>query len=410
LSESSEIPLIQIINDPYSIQKCYQTLISSAKRQIMLFLPTNSAYRREEKIGIFDCLQAAARRGLTVRLLLPSDGEAEQKMRERLEFQGFEVRSIRAERSVHARSKILIVDNAQYLMMELKDDTKVSFVEAVGSAIFSNSRSTILSYITMFDSLWVQAELYEKLEAHDKLQREFINIAAHELRTPVQPLRGLAEVLMNEFENQEKQTGKNVEKIEVSKADIEMVMRNTIRLERLTNDILELSRIESNTLKLKEEIIDLNEKLADVVKDERNAIPREKKENLKIIFERNETSPLKVRGDRSRLFEVLSNLIGNAIKFTDEGTVTITAQRNSQNQVVVTVKDTGKGIDPEIMPRLFGKFATKSDSGTGLGLYLSKKIVEAHGGRIWAENNDDGSGATFGFTLPVIETANAAQA
>ncbi len=376
----------------------------------MLFLPTNSAYRREEKIGIFDCLQDAARRRLTVRVLLPSDGEAEQKMRERLESQGLKVRSIRAERSVHARSKILIVDNAQYLMIELKDDTKDTFVEAVGSAIFSDSRSTILSYITMFDSLWVQAELYEKLEAHDKLQREFINIAAHELRTPVQPLRGLAEVLMNEFENQEKQSGKNVEKIEVSKADIEMVMRNTIRLERLTNDILELSRIESNTLKLKEEIIDVNEKLADVVKDERNAIPREKKENLKIIFERNEISPLKVRGDRSRLFEVLSNLISNAIKFTDEGTVTITAQRNSQNQVVITVKDTGKGIDPEIMPRLFGKFATKSDSGTGLGLYLSKKIVEAHGGRIWAENNKDGSGATFGFILPVVETANAAQA
>jgi signal transduction histidine kinase len=110
--------------------------------------------------------------------------------------------------------------------------------------------------------------------------------------------------------------------------------------------------------------------------------------------------PIFVEADKVRIFEVLSNIIRNAIKFTSEGTITVKAHADGKN-VQVDVRDSGAGIDPDIVPRLFTKFATTSNQGTGLGLFISKNIVEAHGGRIWAENNKDGKGATFSFTLPL---------
>jgi signal transduction histidine kinase len=199
-----------------------------------------------------------------------------------------------------------------------------------------------------------------------------------------------------------KKTRNNKKKeITVTKEEIEMIARNVKRLERLTSDILDVSRIEGNALKLNLEVIDLNEKIRIVVNDEISAIPQGKA--LKIIFDQREKAPLFVKGDKSRLFEVLSNLIGNAIKFTGSGgTITVTAEKTAaENEAIVSIKDTGKGIDMEILPRLFSKFASKSDKGTGLGLFLSKGIIEAHGGKIWAENNKDGIGATFRFTLPL---------
>jgi signal transduction histidine kinase len=236
-------------------------------------------------------------------------------------------------------------------------------------------------------------------------------MAAHEIRTPVQPLLGMTDILMSQFEEEEEEKEekeqqergkkKNKKEISVTKEEIEMIARNAKRLERLTSDILDASRIESNTLKLSEKLIDLNENIRIIVNDEKSAIPKGKE--LKIIFDQRESAPLVVRGDKSRLFEVLTNLIGNAIKFTDSGgTITVTVEKSrAKNEVLVSIKDTGNGIDNEILPRLFTKFASKSDNGTGLGLYLSKGIIEAHGGRIWAENNTEEKGATFRFTLPL---------
>jgi signal transduction histidine kinase len=228
------------------------------------------------------------------------------------------------------------------------------------------------------------------------MEKEFVNMAAHELRTPVQPLLGMTDILMSQFEEdqqeEEERGGKKNKKkaIAVTKEEIEMIARNAKRLERLTSDILDVSRIESNALKLNVEVIDLNEKIRIVVNDEISAIPQGKE--LEIIFDQRESAPLFVRGDKSRLFEVLSNLIGNAIKFTDSGgTITVTAEKSTaKKEAIVSIKDTGKGIDMEILPRLFTKFASKSDKGTGLGLYLSKGIIQAHGGKMWAENNKDG--------------------
>lgn len=232
-------------------------------------------------------------------------------------------------------------------------------------------------------------EANEQLTVHDKLQREFINIAAHELRTPLQPILGLSQFL-------ESQLGERSQEMKV-------IARNARRLERLTQDILDVSRIESGALTLNIQTIDLDEVISSVIIDYRNNLAdairtdNDKKEKVKIKYE---PKKLMVKGDRERIQQVMSNLINNALRFTKEGAIIVKTQP-IDGLAQITVKDTGSGINPEIMPRLFEKFVTKSEKGTGLGLYISNRIVQAHGGKLLAENNADGKGATFTFTLPL---------
>jgi signal transduction histidine kinase len=233
-------------------------------------------------------------------------------------------------------------------------------------------------------------EANERLKEHDRLQSEFINVAAHELRTPVQSLLGAAEMLDDQMLAGE-------ESIRMSKL-VEMILRNAKRLAKLTYDILQVSRIESNSLKLQKEQINLQEKIERVIEDVKPFVDQGKQ--LQIVFEPKVNEPIIVEADRTKLFEVISNLLRNAIKFTSKGTIKIVLEK-SDSEAIVTVQDTGKGIDPEIMPKMFEKFTSKSDSGNGLGLFISKSIVEAHGGTISGENNSNGIGAKFRFTLPL---------
>ncbi len=234
-------------------------------------------------------------------------------------------------------------------------------------------------------------EANKRLEEHDKLQSEFINVAAHELRTPVQPLLGAAEML-------EDQMLDGLQEVKVSKPEVEMIVRNAKRLAKLTYDILEVSRIESKSLKLEKEQINLQEKIMKVIEDVKLFIDQSK--HLQIIFEPKVSEPVIVEADRTKLFEVLSNLLRNSIKFTSNGEIRIILEK-TDDEAVVIIQDTGKGIDPEILPKMFDRFTSKSDSGTGLGLFIAKSIVEAHGGTISGENNPDGIGARFRFTLPL---------
>jgi two-component system sensor histidine kinase VicK len=358
---------------------------------------------RMKKLGVLDALQKASLDGVDVRLICPVT-DANSEIVEQLRVQS----QIKFVKGNESQSGIIIVDSSRFISAELVNPTSDTFSEAIGIVLYSNSKRSTSMLRSFFNSLWNQAELYRRLELQEKMEKEFVNMAAHELRTPVQPLLGMTDILMSQFEEdqqeEEETSNKNKNKkkeITVTKEEIEMIARNAKRLERLTSDILDVSRIEGNALRLNVEVIDLNEKIRIVVNDELNAIPQGKK--LKIIFDQRERAPLFVKGDKSRLFEVLSNLIGNAIKFTDSGgTITVTAEKIAdKNEAVVSIKDTGKGIDTEILPRLFTKFASKSDNGTGLGLFLSQGIIQAHGGKIWAENNKDGIGATFRFTLPL---------
>jgi len=234
----------------------------------------------------------------------------------------------------------------------------------------------------------------EQLRQHDKIEKEFINMAAHELRTPIQPILGLADVLRDYV------TDSHQSKL------LDVIMRNAKRLQRLSCDILDVSKIESSLLKISKSKIDLNEKIKNVINDVENGYDDGNNSNVKIIFEPKET--IFVYADKDRIHQVLSNLLNNAIKYTKNGIVTINTSiangsnnnANDDKEAIVTIMDTGCGITPEIMQKLFSKFVTTSSHGTGLGLFISKGIIEAHGGRIWAENNSNGVGSSFSFSLP----------
>jgi signal transduction histidine kinase len=265
----------------------------------------------------------------------------------------------------------------------------------------------------------------EQLKTHDKMQKEFINVAAHELRTPIVPIIGFSELLYSRIKGRQQQQKGQGQQEKEEEEMAETILRNANRLAQLTEDILDVTRIESNTLKLKKERFNLNDVILDAVGDYREQIANS---NVKLMYEPGNNNTFVVEADRRRVTQVISNLLNNSIKFTKEGRVTVTttirrkdvvvADRDNNHgdggggseEVIIAIKDTGSGIDPELTPRLFTKFASKSYQGTGLGLFISKSIVEAHGGKIWAENNsNNGSdsdrkheGATFYFTLPVV--------
>ncbi|MGA9150307.1 MAG: ATP-binding protein, partial [Candidatus Nitrosopolaris sp.] len=234
----------------------------------------------------------------------------------------------------------------------------------------------------------------ERLKLHDRMQQDFINVAAHELRTPIQPILGLSQILRT----------KAKDSMFIDSLDI--ISRNAIRLQRLTEDILDVQKIESHTLQLNKVRIDLNALISDLVADCRKHLLNEKKESIRLLTELDFSKPIILYADKDRLARVIDNLLNNSVKFTKEGTiVTAVKEREDQqgHEVIISVKDTGSGIDLDILPKLFSKFVTKSYHGTGLGLYICKAIVEAHGGKIWAENNVVGKGATFSFNLPIAE-------
>jgi signal transduction histidine kinase len=244
---------------------------------------------------------------------------------------------------------------------------------------------------------------YLRLKESEKMKSEFINVASHELRTPIQPILGLSVILRPKIQDKQQ------------REYLDIVIRNARRLLRLTEAILDVTKIESKSLMIKKEGFDLKEKIQTVVND--FASQTGNNPNVKILFTEPK-DPIYVEADKSRIYQVISNLLTNAIKFAGEGTIIVTAEKKDNNSVVIGIKDDGPGIDPKVMQQLFTKFTTKSPSqgtqtGTGLGLFICKSIVEAHGGKIWAENNkssgsgdnsgvERGGGATFYFSIPII--------
>jgi len=370
-------------------------MVESAKEEILIIFSTNNAFHRQERIGMFRYMDEAASRGIKVRILTPfddqisalamdSDRKIDQKKTKSADGRTvMEIKPI--EQSLQTRISILIVDKMYSLIVELKDDSQESSASAIGLATYSNSKPTVLSYISIFESLWRLSELYEKLKIQDKMQKEFINIAAHELRTPIQPILGLSQVLEMDINNKERTQ------------IVETISRNARRLLRLSEDLLDVARIDSQSLQLRKEEFNVVDIITRIVADFGTQVNNG---SVKIVF--NNAHNLLVEGDKDRISQVIHNLLNNAIKFTSEGTINITIDK-SDGYVIVNIKDTGTGIDAEVLPSLFIKFVTKSNRGTGLGLYISKSIVEAHGGKIWAENNKDGRGASFSFTVPISQ-------
>lgn len=262
-----------------------------------------------------------------------------------------------------------------------------------------NSRTAELKQAN--DSLKVNNKLLEsankKLNTHDKMQKEFINIAAHELRTPIMPILGDAVYLEKQFELGKKE-------VVVDKEQVSSIIRNAKRLKRLASDILDITKIESQSLKLNKEKFNIKDVVLSSISDIKAQITSSNPEqlnNLHIIYNPKDIS---VFADKNRITQVIFNLLSNSLKFTENGTITIESYLEKDKAkdieyVVVNITDSGQGIDPEILPRLFTKFVSKSFEGTGLGLFISKSIVHSHNGEIWAYNNP-GNGATFCFKIP----------
>jgi two-component system, OmpR family, sensor histidine kinase VicK len=375
---------IEIIRNPQDALGRAWNLMRSPQHEVLLMFSTTGAFQRQLKMGGLQVLTEAVAKGAKVMILLPAADEQVKSAIAKLGAQMPDVGIRALDKSLQTRITMLVVDRRECMLFELKDDTKDNSYEAVGVSMYSDSKTIVHSYASIFDSLWKQTELYqqladanEQLKVHDRMQREFINIAAHELRTPIQPILGMAEMLEAELGD---------------KSDnVKLIARNARRLEQLTRNILDVTIIESQSFTLDIEEFDLNDVILNTIEDYSDNLNA----SVKLLYQ---PVDVFVMADKERVMQVISNLLGNAFKFTTEGAITITTQR-SGHEVIVAVSDTGSGIDQEILPRLFMKFATKSSRGTGLGLFISKSIVEAHGGRIWAENND-GKGATVSFSLP----------
>jgi two-component system, OmpR family, sensor histidine kinase VicK len=464
-----------LLKDPYKTQQLLIQYIQKATKEILIILPSINAFFRHRKIGIFNILEKKLlninnntnnnnnhnhdddlenSNKLLVKILTPANNKIEKnitsiytrlKKTNKQKEENIEFRRIESLSEI--KTACIILDKKDVIIIELKNDSKDNFLEAIGSSIYSNTPTTVFSYISIFDTLWSQTDLYnsiriandnlqstteelreslqilanvnqeltltnELLNHHDRMQKEFINVAAHELRTPTQSIIGYCEMIDAFPENTLKY--------------LDPVKRNAEKLYRLTEDILDVSRIESGTLKLEKSKFDLREIIVNLIEDltakmkkEESAIRSnqenpDKNTNIQLIYPELSAEPLFVYADKNRIQQVLSNLLSNALKFTEDGVITINTEKfldkinnnanNEENEFVsIKIKDTGKGIDPEVLPRLFEKFATKSDKGTGLGLYISKNIIDAHGGKIWGhDNNKYGkNGAEFGFTLPL---------
>jgi signal transduction histidine kinase len=399
---------IEIISNPKEGIKRAWSIIKSAKEEVLILFSSASAVRRQiDMDGLQLLKEILEKRGAKVRVLIPADDDMiPTTIKEvKLTYPQIDIRSI--DKSLQTRITIVIVDKKECVIVELKGDAEDNSYRATGLTTYSDSKSIVSSYISIFESFWKQTELYEQLEesnkqlkVHDKMQKEFINIAAHELRTPIQPILGLSEVLQSKINDNEQ------------RVLVDIISRNAKRLHRLTEEILDVTRIENQSLVLEKEKFILNDLVLSIVEEYKKQIGDDNNiGKVKLLYNPIEDNNIIIYAyaDRFRITQVISNLIDNAIKFTIEaggGTISVNIKKKNDRWVTVSVKDTGIGIDPEIMPRLFTKFTTKSFKGTGLGLFISKKIIEAHGGKIWAENNIDGKGATVSFSIPLLDQSN----
>jgi two-component system sensor histidine kinase VicK len=401
---------IQILSNSVEIRQQYINLINSAKSEISLIIATPNALRRNLNGGIINMLRdVAEKKDVKISLIIPAYEDQIHKAADTFQsigllptIQNFQIRTIlpMTRQTQMIKSTFLIVDRQFSFIIDIKDDTKENLIDAASSASYYSSKSRTESYSYIFETVWRQADLYESLaqankglkdayetlKLHDAMEQEFINIAAHELRTPAQAIIGYSEMLKVCPERREQYD--------------DAISRNAARLYSLVTDMLDVARIESQTLKLDKTSVDLNQKIEDVILDIKQQMGADSNKKVRIKFEPKDS--ITITGDKSRIFQVISNLLNNAIKFTDDGTIIVNAQKShGTHEAMITIKDSGTGIDPEIIPNMFSKFITKSKRGVGLGLYIAKNIVEAHGGKINAYNNINEKGATFVVTLPL---------
>ena len=406
IESGKEHEFLEVCQDRMKAAQVYAEFAGLVKKEALLILPNSKSLLREYNLGILHKLADAAKKNkANVRIICPLDQGNSNIARWLSDNGGCTLQLLDGDRS---DSTVFVVDGRLIFRAELRSEIAGKFSDAIGYAVYSNSKPTVNSFKSFFEMLWNSRILAEQLKEADRLQREFIHVAAHELRTPIQPILGMAELIESKLQKENKEKEKNMDASSISELEqIEVIARNARRLYKLSEEILDIAKIESNSLTLHKSFFNLNDVLEILVEDCRKQVELDGRK-VKIVYPQQQpstttTNELKIPADKERIMQVLGNLLTNALKFTEEGTITISARIDNTSQaIVVEVSDTGSSIDKELLPRLFTKFATKSDKhGTGLGLFISKNIIDAHGGKIWAVNNSGGQGATFGFSLPL---------
>lgn len=399
---------IDIIRNGKRAEFLFVSEVRSARSEVLILVDSINFLRYLAEIGLVDSIIQAKNNNANV-IILYSEGNGGGAG---VNFDKAQLKTIsdlkeyaQIRRISGIQGKILIIDNSKVLAINEEVD---GTFDNNAFAVYSDNQTLVNNFGALLDALSNEAEILdsiivakdnlanlnkqltetnEQLKLRDKSQQEFINIAAHELRTPIMPILGYAELLSEEI-------GRDKQEY------IEKIINNANRLQRFAESILDISKIESKTLNLKKEKLNLNHLILTVIDD--LTLMKSKKDLVKLRYQPREE--IIVEADRNRLSQVISNLLINAYNFTKEGFILITAEKSDDNLATVRIEDNGSGIDAEIMPRLFSKFATNSSSGTGLGLFISKSIIEAHGGNIWAENNasHNKKGAVFAFSIPLI--------
>ena len=403
IEEGLKSEYLEVISDTKKATDIYVDLARSVEKEALLLFANSKAIIRADRLEVLKYLVYASKnKGALVKIILPITEENSQII-ERIYEKAPNIRILNGGSS---HSGLFIVDGKRFIRFEVEEPNAEDFLEAIGFVEHSNSTVGVYSAKSFFELLWNEHLQYEKLKEADQIKNEFINIAAHELRTPVQPIIGLSEVLHSTINDTKQQEL------------LDVIVRNAKRLQRLSEDILDVTKIESHSLNLKKEHFNLTELISNTIQDVTGQSEKVNNGKLKLVFYRPSDENNKdviIEADRERISQVISNLLSNAIKFTEEGIISIKIQAAGENNKDGTIIVSINGIDPEIVPRLFTKFATKSDKDTGLGLFICKSIVEAHGGRMWAENNADTTlekrtrGATFYFSLPVVNEPSIAE-
>jgi two-component system, OmpR family, sensor histidine kinase VicK len=398
IEEEREPDFYEVITDNEKASQILIDLAKAVKKEALFLLPNDKDMLRLDRMGLIEYAIKASQNEATVKIICPMS-EANAKVMKRISERAPQIQVLNGNISPYG---MYIVDNERFLRAELRQPEAKKFSEAIGLVVYSNRRNTVDSFKSIFELLWKEHESVEEVKRAYRMQKEFINIASHEMKTPTQAILGYTGLLRQHPEKRDQM--------------IQGISRNALRLQRLTNDILDVTRIESQTLNLNKEQFNLKYLITSIVEDYRRQI-QENKSNVRLLYDikrHKKKTSLTIEADRGRITQVLSNLLNNAIKFASEKkergqvvSVSTVADYDSKNndcgEIIVSIKDSGEGIHPDIFPRLFTRFATKSFTGTGLGLYISKNIVEAHGGRMWAENNPNEEGATFRFSLPLTK-------
>jgi two-component system, OmpR family, sensor histidine kinase VicK len=389
IEEGIEREFFEVITNHEKASQIVIDLAKSVKKEALFFLPNDKSMVMIDRSGVIDYLimvsQNSGTSTTTIKIVCPIS-DANLDIVKRISQKAPAIRILNGYNSPYG---MYIVDDEKALRVELREPETEKISEAIGFSVYSNRKSTVDFFKFVYELLWNERALNEELKRSEKMQKDFINIASHEMKTPTQAILGYSYLLQSHPERREEM--------------IQAIQRNAIRLQKLTSDILDVTRIESQTLNLNKEQFNLTNLILSIIEDYTSRIENDSNSNVKLLYNRSKEDII-AEADKGRISQVISNLLSNALKFTKEGVISITSEKKD-SQILVSIKDTGTGIDPEIMPRLFSKFATKSQSGTGLGLFISKSIIEAHGGKMWASNNDtnqeNGRGALFTFNLPL---------